>query len=172
MPYKVLAVDDNLDTILILSTVLEKEGYTVITARDGLEAIEKVQSDLPALILLDLMMPKMNGFDVCRAVKENPKTRHIPILILTAKTDPLSREQGLALGAKEYLTKPLNPREILTKVKEHLPSTEPPAPPPGAPVALFGIAALLWESIRTSAAFFELRSSSTNNTLTFRLLSD
>jgi two-component system alkaline phosphatase synthesis response regulator PhoP len=149
MPHKVLAVDDNVDTILILSAVLEKEGYHVITARDGLEAIEKVQSDLPALILLDLMMPKMNGFDVCRAIKGNPKTSHIPILMLTAKTDPSSRKQGLALGANEYLTKPLNPKEILTKIREHLPPTEPPAPPGGMPLSsLFGIVALFWESIR------------------------
>jgi len=160
MRYKVLAVDDNIDTILILSAVLGKEGYQVITAKDGLEAIEKAGKDLPELILLDLMMPKMNGFEVCRAIRENPKTSHIPILMLTAKTDPFSREQGLALGANEYLTKPLNPKEILMKVREHLPPTEPPAPPPGALIAsLSGVIALLGESIRAWIAFLELRSS-------------
>ncbi len=122
MPHKVLAVDDNIDTILILSAVLEREGYEVITAKDGLEAVEKTERDLPALLLLDLMMPKMNGFEVCRAIRGNPKTNHIPILMLTAKTDPFSREQGLALGANEYLTKPLNPKEILTKIRKLLPT--------------------------------------------------
>ncbi|WDT81890.1 MAG: response regulator [Candidatus Manganitrophus sp.] len=73
MPHKVLAVDDNNDTILILSAVLEREGYEVITAKDGLEAVEKTERDLPALVLLDLMMPKMNGFEVCRAIRGNPK---------------------------------------------------------------------------------------------------
>lgn len=162
MPHKVLAVDDNIDTILILSAVLEREGYEVITAKDGLEAVEKTERDLPAIVLLDLMMPKMNGFEVCRAIRGNPKTNHIPILMLTAKTDPFSREQGLALGANEYLTKPLNPKEILTKVREHLLPTEPPPPPPGALTAsLTGVIALIGESIRTWAAFLALRSSPT-----------
>lgn len=162
MPHKVLAVDDNIDTVLILTAVLQKAGYLVITAKDGFEAIEKTGKDLPELILLDLMMPKMNGFEVCRAVRDNPKTSHIPILMLTAKTDPFSREQGLALGANEYLTKPLNPKEILSKVRTHLSSSEPPAPSPGTPIAsLFGVAALLWESIRAWAAFLALRSSPT-----------
>lgn len=158
MRHKVLAVDDNIDTILILSAVLEREGYEVITAKDGLEAVEKVERDLPALVLLDLMMPKMNGFEVCRAVRGNPKTNRIPILMLTAKTDPFSREQGLALGANEYLTKPLNPKEILTKVREYLAPTEPPPPPSGALTAsLTGVIALIGESIRTWAAFLAFR---------------
>lgn len=162
MPHKVLAVDDNVDTILILSAVLEREGYEVITAKDGLEAVEKTERDLPALVLLDLMMPKMNGFEVCRAIRGNPKTSHIPILMLTAKTDPFSREQGLALGANEYLTKPLNPKEILTKIRKHLLPTEPPPPPPGALTAsLTGVIALIGESIRTWAAFLAFRSSPT-----------
>jgi DNA-binding response OmpR family regulator len=159
MPHKVLAVDDNIDTILILSAVLEREGYEVITAKDGIEAVEKTERDLPAIVLLDLMMPKMNGFEVCRAIRGNSKTNHIPILMLTAKTDPFSREQGLALGANEYLTKPLNPKEILTKIRNLL-STEPPPPPPGALTAsLMGVIALIGESIRTWAAFLAFRSS-------------
>lgn len=162
MRHKVLAVDDNIDTILILSAVLERDGYEVITAKDGLEAVEKTERDLPAIVLLDLMMPKMNGFEVCRAIRGNSKTNHIPILMLTAKTDPFSREQGLALGANEYLTKPLNPREILTKVREHLPPTEPPSPPSGALTAsLTGVIALIGELIRPWAAFLAPRSSPT-----------
>lgn len=160
MPHRVLAVDDNIDTILILSAVLEKEGYNVITAKDGLEAVEKAERELPALIVLDLMMPKMNGFEVCRIIKGNPKTSHIPILMLTAKADPFSREQGLALGANEYLTKPLNPKEILTKIRQHLPPTEPPSPQGGPIPFLLGVAALFCESIRSllmrSRDFFPL----------------
>ncbi|TAK00567.1 MAG: response regulator, partial [Candidatus Manganitrophaceae bacterium] len=70
---------------------------------------------------LDLMLPKKSGFEVCQELKKNSDTKDIPILMITAKVDPLSRKNGLALGACEYLTKPLNPREILQKVKEHLP---------------------------------------------------
>ncbi len=157
MAHKVLAVDDNFDTIAILSAVLQKEGYAVLTAMDGLEAIQKVERDLPALILLDLMIPKMSGFEVCQALKANSKTRHIPILMLTAKTDSLSRLHGLSLGASEYLTKPLNPREILQKIKEHLPPAEPPPPSGGPIVPLLGAAPLFWELIRAMLAFHPLR---------------
>lgn len=125
---KILAVDDIMDTIHILSAVLEKAGYTVITAMDGLEAIEKAERERPALILLDLMLPKKDGFEVCQALKEDARTKNIPIVMITARTDSLSRKNGLAVGASEYLTKPLNPRDILKKVREHLPPSAEPVP--------------------------------------------
>lgn len=147
MPYKILVADDNRDTIMILSTLLEREGYLVITAADGVEAMRRAEDEKPALILIDIMMPKKNGFEVCRELKGNPKMKEIPILIITAKTDPLSREDGFALGACEYITKPLNPRQILQKVKEHLPPHRT-FPPSGlaAVVALSGLIPLLWKA--------------------------
>ena len=116
MGYKILAVDDNKDTIAILSLLLNKEGYQVITAMDGLEAIQRAEQEQPALILLDVMIPKKDGFEVCRAIKENARTKEIPIIFITAKIDLATHRQGLALGGCEYLTKPLNPREILQTV--------------------------------------------------------
>jgi len=149
MPYKILVADDNRDTIMILSTLLEKEGYRVITASDGLEAIQRTEAERPALILVDIMMPKKNGFEVCKEVKKNPRTKEIPVLIITAKTDPVSRENGFALGACEYITKPLSPRQILQKIKEHLPPNET-LPPSGlaAVITFFGLAEPLWKTLR------------------------
>lgn len=120
MKYKILVVEDNKDTLSILTTLFDTVGYTVLTAADGLEAIRMASQERPSLILLDLMIPKKNGIDVCREIKSDPKTKEIPILILTAKGDRLSREQGLAAGAAGYFTKPLDPGAILQKIMEQL----------------------------------------------------
>lgn len=119
---KVLIVDDNDDTVTIIRTVLEREGYLVVTAMDGIEGIEKARKELPDLIVLDLMMPRKNGFEVCQALKERSETKEIPILILSAKIDSVSRERTSALGAQEHLTKPINPALLLKKIKQYLPS--------------------------------------------------
>jgi two-component system alkaline phosphatase synthesis response regulator PhoP len=149
MSQKILVADDNQDTVLILSAILRKEGYAVITANDGLAAIQSASREMPALILLDVMMPQKDGFEVCTAIKENSRTKDIPIVMLTAKTDPFSRSRGLALGCCEFMTKPLNPRQVLQKVKENLPPDE--SSPPGKPAmiaSLIGAAPLLWDSLR------------------------
>ncbi len=149
MSQKILVADDNQDTVLILSAILRKEGYAVITATDGLAAIQSATREMPALILLDIMMPQKDGFEVCTAIKENPRTKDIPIVMLTAKSDVFSRAHGFALGVCEFMTKPLNPRQVLQKVKENLPPDE--SNPPGKPAmiaSLIGAAPLLWDSLR------------------------
>lgn len=126
MSDKILVVDDNQDAIAILEAVLRGAGYPVVSAKDGLEAMQKITTEDPSLILLDVMMPKMDGYEVCRTVKSDPKLSHIPILLVSAKTDPASKERGLSLGAADYLFKPIQPALVLRKVKEHLENRNPP----------------------------------------------
>lgn len=129
MSKKVLIVDDNQDAIHILTAVLKRGGYLVSVAKNGAEAIEKVHQESPALILLDIMMPKMDGFEVCQEIKGSEETRNIPVLMITARKDPESRKRGLEVGASEYLVKPIHPAEVLRKVQEYLGDdrTSPPS---------------------------------------------
>jgi DNA-binding response OmpR family regulator len=122
MAKKVLVVDDHPDAINILTIILQQGGYDTVTAKDGIEALQKIHDESPDLVLLDVMMPKMDGYEVCREVKANPETKQIPIIMLSAKTDTASKEKGYQLGAADYVVKPINPSEILNKVKEYLPS--------------------------------------------------
>jgi len=128
MAKKVLIVDDNQDAIHILTAVLKRGGFLVSVAKNGAEAMEKIREEHPALILLDVMMPKMDGFEVCQAIKENEKTRNIPVLMITARKDPESRKRGMEVGASEYLVKPIHPAEVLRKVQEYL-GDDRPSPP-------------------------------------------
>lgn len=123
---KILIVDDNKDTITILSAILRKGGYTTIIARDGEEALRKTEETRPALILLDLMMPKMDGLQVCERIRDNPALRKTIIFFLTARGDSASKSRAIALEAKEYIIKPFTPREILEKVQYHLSLSDPP----------------------------------------------
>lgn len=120
MSKRVLIVDDNQDAIHILTAVLKRGGYLVSVAKNGVDAIDKVREEQPALILLDIMMPKMDGFEVCQEIKGNEETRNIPILMITARKDAESRKRGLEVGASEYLVKPIHPAEVLRKVQEYL----------------------------------------------------
>lgn len=120
MSKRVLIVDDNQDAIHILSAVLKRGGYAVSVAKNGAEAVEIVRQENPALILLDVMMPKMDGFEVCQEIKGSEETSGIPILMITARKDPESRKRGLEVGASEYLVKPIHPAEVLRKVQEYL----------------------------------------------------
>lgn len=133
MAKKILVVDDNHDTVQILSVLLKRAGFLVTSAGDGVEAMEKIKQERPSLILLDVMMPQMDGFEVCRAIKSDSETDRIPVLMVTAKADPLSRNRCVEMGANDYLTKPINPTEIVWKVKQYL--TDDPPPPPSPPKA-------------------------------------
>lgn len=133
MSKKVLVVDDNQDAINILSAILKKAGYLVGVAKDGQEALQKLNSDVPALILLDVMMPKMDGYEVCKAIKTNPAISQIPILMISAKTDGVSQKRGLELGAADYLMKPIQPNEILRKVRQYLGDDSNSTPPSSSP---------------------------------------
>lgn len=121
MKKKILLVDDEKTLVKTLTYNLEKDGYQVISAYDGEEALNKVESDNPDLIILDLMLPGVDGFEVCRRVRKN---MDLPIIMLTAKGDDIDKILGLELGADDYLTKPFNPRELLARVKAILRRSE------------------------------------------------
>ena len=114
MPGKtILIADDEPYLIRSLSFVLKKEGYLFEVAMDGLEALEKIRRLRPSLVFLDIQLPKMDGFEVCRQIKTDPELREIYIIMLTAKGQDLDRQRGLAVGANEYMTKPFSPKELI-----------------------------------------------------------
>ncbi len=118
---KILIVDDDPNIVLLVQMALVKEGqYEIITANNGIEAIEAIKKDKPDLILLDLMMPGMDGFEVCKQIKQNDETRFIPVIMITAKSDIADKLFGMEIGANDYVTKPFNPVELLARVKSHL----------------------------------------------------
>ncbi|MGD2057496.1 MAG: response regulator transcription factor [Anaerolineales bacterium] len=115
MPGKLILVVDDEPNIVDLTTLyLEREGFEVDSAGDGLSALEKVERRSPALIVLDIMLPEVDGFEVCRRVRADSD---VPILMLTARDDDIDKIVGLELGADDYLTKPFNPRELVARVK-------------------------------------------------------
>jgi len=115
----VLVVDDTETNIDILMDILGDE-YDVVVAMDGEGALEAVDDDTPDLILLDIMMPDIDGFEVCKRLKNNPDTAGIPIIFLSALAEDEDKQKGLDLGAVDFITKPFDPAEIQTKVKKHL----------------------------------------------------
>jgi DNA-binding response OmpR family regulator len=118
---RILIVDDNQDTVHILTIILNQGGYSTFAARDGAEALQRIQEEVPALVLLDIMMPKLDGFGVMEAMRADPGMSQIPVLVISAKVDRDSRARSMELGAKDYIVKPINPDEILLKVREHCP---------------------------------------------------
>lgn len=117
MKYKILVVDDEKPIADILQFNLEKEGYEVICAHDGNEAIELTKAEKPDLILLDIMLPEKDGMEVCREIR---KEFQMPIIMLTAKDSEIDKVLGLELGADDYVTKPFSNRELLARVKANL----------------------------------------------------
>ena len=115
--YKVLIAEDDKNLLDILRYNLEKEGYRVVTAQNGAHALEKTQREKPDLIILDIMLPEIDGFEVCRIVR---KEMTVPILMLTAKADEVDKIVGLELGADDYMTKPFSIRELLARIKAML----------------------------------------------------
>ncbi len=123
---KILVVEDEPDIVEILVYNLEREGFRVYTAREGHSGYQEAVSRKPALILLDLMLPGMSGLEVCRMLKENPETRGIPLIMLTAKGEEADKVIGLELGADDYLTKPFSPRELIARMRAILRRTGTP----------------------------------------------
>ncbi len=113
----ILVVEDEKDISKLIEYQFKQSGYSVATAQDGSSALEQVKKLRPALVILDLMLPDMDGKDICRALKANPLTRKIPILMLTAKAEELDRIVGFELGAEDYVTKPFSPRELVLRAK-------------------------------------------------------
>lgn len=121
MKIKVLVVDDEKDIVDLLKYNLEKENeFEVITAYNGKEALDILQSEKPALILLDIMMPELNGFEVCKRLKTEPATMKIPVIFLTAKENEIDEIVGLELGADDYIQKPISPRKVMARIKSVL----------------------------------------------------
>ena len=114
---KILVVDDEAPIRELLSFNLKKNGYTVLTAADGFSAIELAQQNDIALILLDIMLPQIDGFEVCRRLKQNKNTSKIPIIMITAKDEEIDKVLGLELGADDYTTKPFSMRELIARIK-------------------------------------------------------
>ena len=118
MKRKVLLVEDDSDVLDLLSNTFRKTGeFDVVTARDGAEGLRIARSDRLDVVLLDLMLPGMTGFEVCRTLKTDVVTKHLPIIILTAKADEFDRINGFELGADDYVTKPFSPREVLLRTR-------------------------------------------------------
>ena len=117
MSARVLVVDDILPNVKLLEARLNSEYYDVLTATSGQEALDKAEAESPDIILLDIMMPGMDGFEVCRRIKENPKTTHIPVVMVTALTDNEDRVRGLEAGADDFLSKPINDTALMARVR-------------------------------------------------------
>jgi two-component system alkaline phosphatase synthesis response regulator PhoP len=124
MAKTILIVDDEEYIVTSLEYVMKSAGFDVAVAYDGDEAIDKVTAMVPDLLITDIMMPKLNGFDLCEKIRANPLWTSIRIIILTAKGRDSEREKGLSLGADDYMTKPFSTRELLKRVKELLGENE------------------------------------------------
>ena len=120
MKQRILAIDDEPDALALITTNLTGAGFTVSTAENGSEALRKAQNSPPDLILLDLMLPEIDGLELCKLFRRDPVLKDVPIIILTAKSTELDRVLGLELGADDYVTKPFSPRELVLRIKSML----------------------------------------------------
>ena len=120
MKPKILVVDDEPEAVELVEFNLKQSGYAVTTAADGSEALKKARAQSPDLIVLDVMLPEMDGFEICKSLRLDSATAKIPIIMLTAKAAEIDRVLGLELGADDYLTKPFSPRELLLRIKKIL----------------------------------------------------
>ena len=117
MPLIVFVCDDERHIVRLIQVNLERQGYTVVTAFDGKEGLEKIRSEKPGLVVLDVMMPYMDGFEVLKTIRREPETENLPVIMLTAKAQDKDVFEGYHYGADMYLTKPFNPMELVTFVK-------------------------------------------------------
>ena len=125
MTHRILVVDDEVQIVRVLRGYLEKAGFAVLAANDGREGLRLARQERPDLVILDLMLPGMDGLDVCRALR---KDSELPIIMLTARVEETDRLIGLELGADDYVTKPFSPREVVARVRAVLRRTRPEAP--------------------------------------------
>ena len=117
---KILLVDDSSTVLLMERMILSKSQYDVVTAKDGVEGVEKAVAEKPDLILMDVVMPRMDGFEACRQLREQDDTKAIPVIMVTTRGELASVETGYAAGCNEYVTKPINGLELLAKVRSCL----------------------------------------------------
>jgi DNA-binding response OmpR family regulator len=117
---KILLVDDSSTVLLMERMILSRSEFEVITAKDGVEGLEKARAERPDLILMDVVMPRMDGFEACRRLRQEPDINRIPIIMVTTRGELASMEAGFASGCSDYVTKPINGSELLTKVRSCL----------------------------------------------------
>jgi DNA-binding response OmpR family regulator len=117
---RILVVDDETYIVHILEFTLTMEGYEVLTAADGEEALRRLEQDHPDLVVLDIMMPKLDGYEVLRRIRADEEFRQLPVILLSAKGRPIDRETGLEIGADDYIVKPFSPRRLLEKIQDLL----------------------------------------------------
>lgn len=125
---KVLIVDDEKNIVEAIKYNLEQAGFRTITAHDGRRALELAQRELPDLITLDVMLPEQDGWEVCRLLRQDRRTQHIPVIMLTVKGEEADTVVGLELGADDYMTKPFSPKELVSRIKAILRRSKPSAP--------------------------------------------
>jgi twitching motility two-component system response regulator PilH len=120
MARKILVVDDSPSELRLMQSALEGHGYEILTAADGEQALRQALEQHPDLIVLDVILPKRNGYQVCRQLKQAPATKGIKIIMVTGKTQDSDRFWGIKQGADEYITKPFEPRQLLASIERHL----------------------------------------------------
>jgi len=123
MNEKILVIEDDPNALRFIEYTLEQEGYQVLSAKDGLEGIKKARDEHPSLIVLDIMLPGLDGYALCQQLRQKPETSLLPILMLSAKARQEDKDIGLRMGADDYLTKPADPVVIIAKVKALLAGT-------------------------------------------------
>lgn len=128
MQKKILVVEDDAELVELLRFNLKKAGFAVGTASDGIEAIKKARSLLPDLVLLDLMLPELDGFAVCEVLRRDPNLAHTPVIMLTALSSQLARLAGMEAGANEYMVKPFSPKQLISRIETLLPSASAAVP--------------------------------------------
>lgn len=124
MALKILVCDDERHIVRLIQVNLERQGWQVVTAYDGKDGLEKVASENPDLLVLDVMMPYLDGFEVLKAIRKEPATRDLPVIMLTAKAQDADVFQGFSSGADMYLTKPFNPMELIAFIKRIISAKE------------------------------------------------
>jgi DNA-binding response OmpR family regulator len=125
MQRKILIVDDNIDSITILRTILEQQGFSVQAALSGKEALQKLQEDLPEVVLLDVMMPEMSGLEVLQAIRDNNATATLPVIMVTAKVQDDDMLAGYQYGADYYITKPFTSKQLMYGIRLVLGEAQP-----------------------------------------------
>ncbi len=122
---RILVVDDEIYIVHILDFSLGMEGYEVLTALDGEQALEKARAQHPDLVVLDIMMPKLDGYETCKMLKADPATREIPVILLSAKGRNVDQKIGFEVGADDYITKPFSPRKLVERINALLGQSSP-----------------------------------------------
>jgi CheY-like chemotaxis protein len=117
---KILIVDDSKTALFMLMTILKKGPYELVTANDGEEAVARAVAEHPDLILMDVVMPRMTGFEACRELKRRPETQSIPVILVTTRGESDNVEAGFQSGCSDYVTKPINSLELMVKVRDHI----------------------------------------------------